>query len=53
MKIIHIINLPIQEGETDAIVVVHSYEDGMSAGAHKTRLTALNVSFSKDSYILA
>ncbi|XP_021842125.1 actin-related protein 9 isoform X1 [Spinacia oleracea] len=33
----------IKEGETDAIVVVHSYEDGMSAGAHKTRLTALNV----------
>ncbi|XP_021721805.1 actin-related protein 9-like isoform X2 [Chenopodium quinoa] len=33
----------IKEGETDAFVVVHSYEDGTSVGAHKTRLTALNV----------
>lgn len=33
----------IKEGETDAVVVVHSHEDGMPAGAHKTRLTALNV----------
>ncbi|GAB4843206.1 Actin-like protein arp9 [Ancistrocladus abbreviatus] len=33
----------IKEGETDAMVVVHSYEDGMPAGTHKTRLTALNV----------
>ncbi|KAJ8436732.1 hypothetical protein Cgig2_009706 [Carnegiea gigantea] len=33
----------IKEGETDAVVVVHSYEDGLPATAHKTRLTALNV----------
>lgn len=33
----------IKEGETDAVVVVHSYEDSMPAAAHKTRLTALNV----------
>lgn len=33
----------IKDGETDAVVVVYSYEDGMPAGAHKTRLTALNV----------
>lgn len=33
----------IKEGDTDAVVVVHSYEDGTSVGAHKTRLTALNV----------
>ncbi|GAB2266650.1 Actin-like protein arp9 [Dionaea muscipula] len=33
----------IKEGETDAVVVVHSYEDGMTPGTHKTRLTALNV----------
>ncbi|CAL5373312.1 unnamed protein product [Camellia sinensis] len=26
-----------------AVAVVHSYEDGMPAGSHKTRLTALNV----------
>lgn len=32
-----------QEGELDAVAVVHSYEDGMPAGSHKTRLTALNV----------
>lgn len=32
-----------QEGELDAVVAVHSYEDGMPAGSHKTRLTALNV----------
>ncbi|KAH9625488.1 hypothetical protein KSS87_018347 [Heliosperma pusillum] len=37
----------IKDGETDAVVVVHSYEDGMPAGAHKTRLTALNVSVSE------
>nr|XP_028947160.1 actin-related protein 9 [Malus domestica] len=30
-------------GELDAVGVVHSYEDGMPAGSHKTRLTALNV----------
>ncbi|KAK2647238.1 hypothetical protein Ddye_022433 [Dipteronia dyeriana] len=34
----------IKEGEVDAVAVVHSYEDGMPAGSHKTRLTALNVS---------
>ncbi|KAJ6890486.1 hypothetical protein NC651_024097 [Populus alba x Populus x berolinensis] len=33
----------IKEGELDAVTVVHSYEDGMPAGSHKTRLTALNV----------
>ncbi|KAK5805076.1 actin-related protein 9 [Gossypium arboreum] len=33
----------IKEGELDAIAVVHSYEDAMPAGSHKTRLTALNV----------
>ncbi|XP_038994338.1 actin-related protein 9-like [Hibiscus syriacus] len=31
------------EGELDAVAVVHSYEDDMPAGSHKTRLTALNV----------
>ncbi|KAK6929809.1 Actin family [Dillenia turbinata] len=33
----------IKEGELDAVAVVYSYEDGMPAGSHKTRLTALNV----------
>ncbi|XP_031275648.1 actin-related protein 9 [Pistacia vera] len=33
----------IKEGEIDAVAVVHSYEDGMPAGSHKTRLSALNV----------
>ncbi|GMY27190.1 actin-related protein 9 isoform X4 [Fagus crenata] len=33
----------IKEGELDAVTVVHSYEDGLPAGSHKTRLTALNV----------
>ncbi|KAK9288056.1 hypothetical protein L1049_016502 [Liquidambar formosana] len=33
----------IKEGELDAVAVIHSYEDGMPAGSHKTRLTALNV----------
>lgn len=33
----------IREGELEAVSVVHSYEDGMPAGSHKTRLTALNV----------
>ncbi|KAF3456836.1 hypothetical protein FNV43_RR01490 [Rhamnella rubrinervis] len=33
----------IKEGELDTLAVVHSYEDGMAAGSHKTRLTALNV----------
>ncbi|KAJ4722641.1 actin-related protein 9 [Melia azedarach] len=33
----------IKEGEVDAVAVVHSYEDGVPPGSHKTRLTALNV----------
>ncbi|XP_055960527.1 actin-related protein 9 isoform X2 [Mercurialis annua] len=33
----------IKEGEVDAIALVQSYEDGMPAGSHKTRLNALNV----------
>ncbi|XAR49001.1 hypothetical protein NMG60_11032011 [Bertholletia excelsa] len=33
----------IKDGEVEAVAVVHSYEDGMPAGSHKTRLTALNV----------
>ncbi|KAF7146263.1 hypothetical protein RHSIM_Rhsim04G0187900 [Rhododendron simsii] len=33
----------IKEGEVEALAVVHSYEDGMPAGSHKTRLAALNV----------
>ncbi|XP_058001144.1 actin-related protein 9 isoform X1 [Hevea brasiliensis] len=33
----------IKEGEVDAVAVVHSYEEGVPAGSHKTRLTALNV----------
>ncbi|XP_028780648.1 actin-related protein 9 isoform X1 [Neltuma alba] len=33
----------IKEGELDSIAVVHSYEDGMPPGSHKTKLTALNV----------
>ncbi|CAN4120481.1 unnamed protein product [Withania somnifera] len=33
----------IQEGEVEAVATVHSYEDGMPPGSHKTRLTALNV----------
>ncbi|KAL9401381.1 hypothetical protein Peur_005230 [Populus x canadensis] len=33
----------IKEGELDSVAVVHSYEDGMPAGSHKTRLAALNV----------
>ncbi|OMO95527.1 Actin-related protein [Corchorus olitorius] len=33
----------IKEGEVDAVAVVHSNEDAMPAGSHKTRLTALNV----------
>lgn len=37
------INTVFQEGEVDALAVVHSYEDGKPAGSHKTRLTALNV----------
>ncbi|XP_019428862.1 PREDICTED: actin-related protein 9 isoform X2 [Lupinus angustifolius] len=33
----------IKEGELDAVAVVHSYEDKVPVGSHKTRLTALNV----------
>ncbi|KAK7268738.1 hypothetical protein RIF29_21446 [Crotalaria pallida] len=33
----------IKEGELDAVAVVHSYEDKVPAGSHKTRLAALNV----------
>lgn len=33
----------IKEGELDAVAIVHSYEDNMPAGSHKTRLAALNV----------
>lgn len=33
----------IREGEFDAVAVVHSYEDDMPVGSHKTRLSALNV----------
>ncbi|XP_076945698.1 actin-related protein 9-like isoform X1 [Bidens hawaiensis] len=33
----------IYEGEVEAFGVVHSYEDGLPPGSHKTRLTALNV----------
>ncbi|KAF5179960.1 Actin-related protein [Thalictrum thalictroides] len=33
----------IRDGELDALALVHSYEDNMPAGAHKTRLTAINV----------
>ncbi|KAI3915451.1 hypothetical protein MKW92_031925 [Papaver armeniacum] len=35
-------NCQIQDGEIDAIAIVRSYE-GVPAGAHKTKLTALNV----------
>lgn len=33
----------IREGQLDAVAVVHSYEDKVLPGSHKTRLTALNV----------
>lgn len=33
----------MQEGEVEAVGVVHSYEEGLPPGSHKTRLTALNV----------
>ncbi|KAJ0860454.1 putative Actin family, ATPase, nucleotide binding domain-containing protein [Helianthus annuus] len=33
----------IYEGEVEAVGVVHSYEDGLPPGSHRTRLTALNV----------
>ncbi|XP_026400998.1 actin-related protein 9-like [Papaver somniferum] len=36
-------NCQIQEGEIDAIAIVRSYEERLPAGAHKTKLTALNV----------
>lgn len=32
----------IREGELETVAAVHSYEDGMPPGSHKTRLTALN-----------
>lgn len=43
----------VQEGELDAIAVVHSYEDAMPPGSHKTRLTALNVCFQSNSDIIS
>ncbi|CAI9118234.1 OLC1v1019773C1 [Oldenlandia corymbosa var. corymbosa] len=33
----------IREGEVESVAVVHSYENGLPPGSHKTRLTALNV----------
>ncbi|KAH1230114.1 Actin-related protein 9 [Glycine max] len=33
----------VKEGEFDAVAVVHSYENKVPAGPHKTRLSALNV----------
>ncbi|KAL4191398.1 hypothetical protein AMTRI_Chr07g80340 [Amborella trichopoda] len=33
----------IHEGELDAVAIVHSYENGLGAEAHKMRLTSLNV----------
>ncbi|KAL3506082.1 hypothetical protein ACH5RR_031464 [Cinchona calisaya] len=33
----------IREGQLETVATVHSYEDGMPPGSHKTRLTALNV----------
>ncbi|KAI3889513.1 hypothetical protein MKW92_000404 [Papaver armeniacum] len=36
-------NCQIQEGEIDAIAIVRSYDEGVPAGAHKTKLTTLNV----------
>lgn len=39
--------LYLQEGEVEAVAVVHSYEEGVPPGSHKTRLTALNVCESK------
>ena len=33
----------MQEGEVEAVGVVHSYEDGLPPASHKTKLTALNV----------
>ncbi|CAL5371273.1 unnamed protein product [Camellia sinensis] len=33
----------IKPNSIKAVAVVHSYEDGMPAGSHKTRLTALNM----------
>ncbi|CAN1279607.1 Actin-related protein 9 [Linum perenne] len=31
------------EGELEVVCIVHSYEDGLAPGSHKTRLSALNV----------
>ena len=39
----NLLSFVLQEGELDAVAVVHSYEPDMPAGSHKTRLTALNV----------
>ncbi|KAK1289757.1 Actin-related protein 9 [Acorus calamus] len=33
----------IRDGEINAVAVVHSYEEGIGVGSHKTRLYALNV----------
>ncbi|GFP95906.1 actin-related protein 9 [Phtheirospermum japonicum] len=33
----------IREGEVEAVAVVHSYEEGVPPGSHKTKLNALNV----------
>ncbi|CAN1279603.1 Actin-related protein 9 [Linum perenne] len=33
----------IKEGELEVVCIVHSYEDGLAPGSHKTRLSALNV----------
>lgn len=33
----------MKEGDAEVAAVVHSYEDGMPVGSHKTKLTALNV----------
>ncbi|KAL8515728.1 hypothetical protein ACS0TY_014419 [Phlomoides rotata] len=37
----------LREGEVEAVAVVHSYEEGVPPGSHKTRLNALNVCESK------
>lgn len=36
-------NFVVQDGEFDAVAIVHSYEEGRPVGSHKTRLSALNV----------
>lgn len=42
--------LYLQEGEVEAVAIVHSYEEGVPPGSHKTRLTALNVCESKHTF---